>query len=117
MKLRQMAFLTAFALVLGVPVVQGQTDTQSPDAKQMPQMQERMKKMQEQMNRIHQAKDPAERQKLMHEHMQTMREQMKDMHAMGGGMKMGKKDEHGGPSEHSGPCHADKDHDDGEKHN
>ncbi len=78
-------------------------------------MLERMKKMQEQMNRIHQTKDAKERKKLMHEHMQTMREQMKDMHAMGGGMKMAKSAEHGGRSEHSGPCHEDKD-DGGETH-
>jgi len=93
MKYWLIAFLTA--LVLAVPVAQGQTDTQSPDAKQMTQMQERMKKMQEQMDRIHQAKDAKERQKLVQEHMQTMKEQMKDMRGMGGGMMMGMMGERG----------------------
>jgi uncharacterized membrane protein (DUF106 family) len=93
MKLWLTAFLTA--LVLALPTAHGQTDTQSPDAKQMTQMQERMKKMQEQMDRIHQAKDAKERQKLMQEHMQTMKEQMKDMRGMGGGMMMGMTGERG----------------------
>ncbi len=100
MKYWLIVFLTA--LVLGLPVAQGQSDTQGPNAEQMTQMQERMKKMQEQMDRIHQVKDAKERQKLVQEHMKTMKEQMKDMRGMGGGMMMGMMGERGrgtpGPS-------------------
>jgi hypothetical protein len=44
------AFLTA--LVLAVPVAQGQTDMQSPNAKQMTQMQDRMDMMQMMMDQM-----------------------------------------------------------------
>jgi len=62
MKYWLIAFLTA--LMLAAPIAQGQNVSPGPDAKQMTQMQERMKKMQEQMNRINQTQDPRERQRL-----------------------------------------------------
>jgi DNA-binding protein YbaB len=38
--------------MLAAPIAQGQNVSQGPDAKQMTQMQDRMKQMQEQMDRI-----------------------------------------------------------------